>query len=470
MKIMKHLLLSALLLLSHLLIAHPGGHGSHAHTSPYDLANIRTWHFQDESIAAKGSFMFTKEDKVIIETEKSIKAIAIAKLSRVDQQFVKGKMARIAQINAHKVGASQKESSTILAWLPRGFLFNILYGVLFLFLGVVTYRGFKNSNQKFYKNPVALASMIGCMFFGVACTTDDVIDPTTSNSATSDPAVVAQAFVPYSNVSTTYDSDYLYVASNGLASHEMMAGIWTWIDQFPTEHDYSAAAAWPIPLKTEYATEVLTIEDHFHKGAIAIAANGIPIFNPYNASNLISNDIGELDAFGGHSGRGDDYHYHIAPMHLENTTTNLPIAYALDGYPVYGTEEPDGSPMTALDSHHGHEHTDGTYHYHGTADFPYMIASMKGKVATMGTAPEDQITPQPVGQAFRSDPIRPISGPNDSLLINSCVPNGSNNGYTLNYTLNNQAGSVEYSWNATNLYTFIFNDANGTTVTETHQK
>ena len=57
----------------------------------------------------------------------------------------------------------------------------------------------------------------------------------------------------------------------------------------------------------------VTIADDLQRGAIAIAANGIPIFNPVNASGLISKEIGELDDFGGHSGRADDYHYHAAP-------------------------------------------------------------------------------------------------------------------------------------------------------------
>jgi len=32
-----------------------------------------------------------------------------------------------------------------------------------------------------------------------------------------------------------------------------------------------------------------------------------------------------------------------------------PVAYALDGYPIYGLTEPDGSPVTGLDECHGHE-------------------------------------------------------------------------------------------------------------------
>ena len=42
---------------------------------------------------------------------------------------------------------------------------------------------------------------------------------------------------------------------------------------------------------------------------------------------------GELDDWGGHCGRADDYHYHIAPTHLQTVVgKKVPIAYALDGF------------------------------------------------------------------------------------------------------------------------------------------
>jgi hypothetical protein len=79
------------------------------------------------------------------------------------------------------------------------------------------------------------------------------------------------------------------------------------------------------------------------KGAVAVAVNGIPIFNALNNRGEDSYLIGELDNWGGHCGRGDDYHYHAAPLHLSNTSGLKPIAFALDGFPVYGIKEPDGS-------------------------------------------------------------------------------------------------------------------------------
>jgi hypothetical protein len=90
---------------------------------------------------------------------------------------------------------------------------------------------------------------------------------------------------------------------------------------------------------------------------------------------------GQLDNFGGHCGRADDYHYHNAPMFLDEKTSEiLPIAFALDGYAVYGTLEPNGNPMMPLDVNHGHEGSNGIYHYHGTKTAPYMIGNMVGVV------------------------------------------------------------------------------------------
>jgi len=45
------------------------------------------------------------------------------------------------------------------------------------------------------------------------------------------------------------------------------------------------------------------------KGAVAIAPNGVPIFNPLNNTGEDAYAIGELDQWGGHCGKADDYHY-----------------------------------------------------------------------------------------------------------------------------------------------------------------
>ena len=144
-------------------------------------------------------------------------------------------------------------------------------------------------------------------------------------------------FAPYSNVATRFDDSWFYVESSGIPAHDMMVNITAWIAQVPLPQPYVGDNAWSIPLAPAYADSPISIETDLQRGAIGIAANGIPIFNPLNASGLISKQIGELDDFGGHSGRADDYHYHTAPLHLEATSGTKPIAFAFDGFAVYGS-------------------------------------------------------------------------------------------------------------------------------------
>lgn len=200
-------------------------------------------------------------------------------------------------------------------------------------------------------------------------------------------------------VSVRWDTDYLWIESQGLPAHPMMTGITAWQQQVPIPQPYTGPNAWRLPLKPRPALQPRSIHNQFLRGAIAIAANGIPIFNPQNNRGEISSDIGELDQWGGHCGRADDYHYHVAPLHLQKTLgSNLPIAYALDGYPIFGLNEPDGSSPGNLDSFHGHESAVLGYHYHASLKYPFVNGGFHGEVIEK----EQQVDPQP-----RARPVRP---------------------------------------------------------------
>ena len=203
-----------------------------------------------------------------------------------------------------------------------------------------------------------------------------------------DPNVMNLAFIAFQpNAITSWDANYFYIESKGIpTTHDMMVGIASngWQQQVPIPQCYYGDNAWSIPLNPILAaTPVPVNAQHFTRGAIAVAVNGVPIFNPYTNTGVDAFLDGQLDNWGGHCGRADDYHYHTAPLHLYGTTSNtLPIAYALDGYAVYGAYEPDGISMTSLDANHGHNYN-GEYHYHGTANAPYMIGKMVGKLRKM---------------------------------------------------------------------------------------
>jgi len=163
---------------------------------------------------------------------------------------------------------------------------------------------------------------------------------------------IARFFDPFSKkIGVRWDEDYLYVESNGLPSHNMMVGITAWQQQVPFPQPFVGSNAWQIPLHPVPARNSMSAKTNFFRGAIALAVNGVPIFNPIKNDGRTDTLLaGELDQWGGHCGRADDYHYHIAPVHLEETVgKGKPLAFALDGYPIYGYEEADGSKPKGLE-------------------------------------------------------------------------------------------------------------------------
>jgi hypothetical protein len=267
-------------------------------------------------------------------------------------------------------------------------------------------------------------------------------------------------------VTTRWDNNYYYVASGGMPQHNMMVGITSWQQQVPIPQAYTGSNSWSIPLQPAYADVPLSTRTNLMKGAVAIAINGIPIFNAYNNRGVGSYLTGELDNWGGHCGRADDYHYHAAPLHLSSAAGLNPIAFALDGFAVYGSSEPDGSAMKSLDTCHGHVGTNGVYHYHGTSNYPYVVGAMRGKVTLdpATPAPENQVLPQ----AFAS-PVRPALTPLNGATITAFESTGTN-AYKLTYRRGTKFGYVEYSWDATNRYTFRITDTSGVVTTNDYQR
>jgi hypothetical protein len=258
-------------------------------------------------------------------------------------------------------------------------------------------------------------------------------------------------------VSTRSDSKYYYVESLGLPDHETMLGITGWQQQVPIPQCYVGSNAWSIPLNPVVAaTPVPVNQNHFLRGAIAVAVNGIAIFNPYTNTGVDAFLDGQLDQYGGHCGRADDYHYHIAPNVLYNKVPlTSPVAFALDGFAIYGSKEPDGYAMKTLDANHGHYGSDGVYHYHSSSTAPYMIGNMVGEVTEDATL---QIIPQASANAVRPA-LTPLKGA--TITHNHPYPNGM--GFKLTYTLGTEKDTVDYSWTASGDYTFKFITPAGTT-------
>ena len=267
-----------------------------------------------------------------------------------------------------------------------------------------------------------------------------------------------EAFVQAKAIQTRWDDKFFYVESNGLPDHPMMVGITSWQWQVPLPQPYVGANAWQIPLHPVPAKKPLTTKNAFLRGAIALAANGIPIFNPLNNRGDDAYLFGELDEYGGHCGRADDYHYHIAPVHLEKTVgKGLPIAYALDGYPIYGYTEPDGSAVIGLDEFNGHADKAGNYHYHATKTYPYLNGGFHGEV----TEREGQVDPQP-----RAEPLREAGSPLRGAKITGFEETQPDS-YRLTYELKGKKGTVSYTVNKDGSAKFAYVYTSGETENET---
>ena len=266
------------------------------------------------------------------------------------------------------------------------------------------------------------------------------------------------AFAPH--VRTHSDHDFLYVDSNSMPHHPMMVGITAWQQQVPIPQPYTGDNAWRIPIKPVPAKEPMSAKDNFFRGAIALAANGVPIFNPIKNDGKTDTFLaGELDDYGGHSGRGDDYHYHISPLHLQEIMGEaLPVAYALDGYPIYGLDEPDGSKVGKLDKWNGHIGPDGDYHYHSTKKYPYLNGGFYGEVVERG----GQIDPQP-----RAQGVRPYTRPLRGAKITGWEQKG--NEHSVEYQIGLNKGYVNYTLLDEGKVRFEFIDTEGKTTTETFE-
>ncbi len=276
------------------------------------------------------------------------------------------------------------------------------------------------------------------------------------------PTAIAKAFDPFEKLNAIryrMDESYFYVESNGMPDHPMMVGIRAWQQQVPLFQKYVGDNAWQIPVLPKPAAQPATTKNRFLRGAIALAVNGIPIFNPLNNRGDDSFLFGELDQFGGHCGRADDYHYHLAPVHLEKQVgKGNVIAYALDGYPIYGYEEPDGSKVVGLDRLNGHKDTDGNYHYHATKDYPYLNGGFYGEV----TERDGQVDPQP-----RAEPLRPAMPPLRGATITDFVQ-AKPGSFRLTYDVDGKKGSVSYTVTNDGTVQFSSVDTYGKTIDETY--
>ena len=450
---MKHKIILALWLFIAATATTLQGHDAH-----YQDTKPRIWETSSGTVI--GSFYLVKNDNVLIEEPSgNIRRLSIASLSPKDKDFIAQKQAWIENINQlHKISAKPNEghsfnsaAATAAAKHPSTNRSEAMI-ITFVLLALAFLIRFTPHLQPVRFAVPGLATVILLTASSFTLRSMKWMGLSTRIS------FLDSAFSYYKpSISTRSDNNYYYVESLGLPDHEMMIGITAWQQQVPIPQCYVGTNAWSIPMNpTIAATPVPVNQNHFLRGAIALAVNGIPIFNPYTNTGVDAFLDGQLDQYGGHSGRADDYHYHIAPSVLYNKIPKTsPVAIALDGFAIYGNLEPDGSAQKSLDANHGHYGSDGIYHYHSSAAAPYMIGNMVGTVTEDATM---QIIPQAAAKG-----VRPALTPLKGATITHCHPYPNGNGFKLTYTLNADKDTVDYSWTNNGDYTSKFITPAGTT-------
>jgi hypothetical protein len=370
--------------------------------------------------------------------------VAYSQLSEDDKKFVTTKEAEIARINdrLNHLSSSNKNTNNPSNYknIPDRFLY---YSILLLIVLTVI-PGFRKTT---WVQQIAVPCLLTISLLSMSFT----LQKFRKTSFDTRISFIDSAFSYFKpDVNTRSDANWYYVESLGLPAHETMIGIKSWQQQVPIPQCYIGSNAWSIPLHPQIATSPVPVNTkHFLRGAIAIAVNGIPIFSPYTNTGVDAFIDGQLDQYGGHSGRADDYHYHTAPTVLFNKIPQTsPLAFALDGFAIYGNIEPDGNQQLPLDSNHGHFGKDGTYHYHISNTAPYMIKNMVGKVTEDTTM---QIIPQAAAKG-----CRPALTPLKGAVITHNIPYPNGNGFILSYTLNGNSDTIDYSWTPQGNYTYVF--------------
>ncbi len=228
------------------------------------------------------------------------------------------------------------------------------------------------------------------------------------------------------SISVSCSKSELQVSSNGMISFAFERKT----PNALSEQRYN----WSVPLNPVKAASATSIRNVL--GTLGFTVSGLPIYGPTEGQQPAAQAFGDpvynkiLDTCGGHTGPGREYHHHAITLESAcNLSKQSILGYALDGFPIYTSlgcvdkkcrksavmksgYVKSGDPTTntwdaytytssksttVLDSCNGRTQPDGTYGYHVTTDFPYIIGCFSG-TATLAK-----------GRA--GEPMPPMGGP-----------------------------------------------------------
>lgn len=420
-------------------VAHPG----HDHAP-----DLRVWKDAEGLFEIEASFVLARDDRVqLCKHDGSFVWVPLDKLSAADRAFVRDRVDAIRRLNGGAAVEPPVAPGEPAAPADPPFATPFVAGVFALVALVAVGSAFRR--RRAATAGVAAVGLAAAL--GLAATAQD------EKKA---PAI-QKHFEPFKDkLKFRSDADYFYVESNGMPDHRMMVGITAWQQQVPIPQAYTGRNAWRIPLRPKFADKPVSAKTALFRGAVALAANGVPIFNPIKNDGKTDTFLaGELDEYGGHCGRADDYHYHIAPVHLEKFVgKGKPIGYGLDGYPLYGFTDGDGNEPKNLDEFNGRLEKDG-YRYYSTKKYPYVNGGLRGVV----TVRDDQIDPQP-----RAYSPRPALTPLRGAKITGFERDDDKKTVTVKYEQGGKAGTLKYTAGADS-YRFEFTEPGGKVTTEDYK-
>ncbi|WP_417271704.1 YHYH protein [Celeribacter sp.] len=250
------------------------------------------------------------------------------------------------------------------------------------------------------------------------------------------------------SVTVTCTDTHAIIRSDTYPDHEKMTGITGTNEQVPVPADYAA----PILLEPTLGDTPLTRD-----AALGVAVNGVPIYDYTGGGEMTEADLahhqahhntlqtGQLDACGGHAGRGDDYHYHATPVCMIELMANAGpaavIGWAFDGFPIYGDTNPDGTPIPegALDVCNGQPDDAFGYRYHSSADAPYIVQCLMGEVEDFDRLP--RVRPLVATDGEGAAPGRPPQGGVEGLVFTES-PDGTR---SMDYSYEGEDYYIRYS-------------------------
>lgn len=209
------------------------------------------------------------------------------------------------------------------------------------------------------------------------------------------------------SISVSCTKTKLNVSSNGMISFTF--------DQKTPNALSTQDWKWSVPLNPAKAKSVTSIKNVL--GTIGFTVTGLPIYGPTEGPQPTAEAFGDpvfnkiVDQCAGHTGPAREYHHHAITLIKQcNLSKQSVLGYALDGFPIYTTlgclnkkctkttsmksgytrvGDPTKNAWDAyaykttksratLDSCNGRTQPDGSYGYHATTDFPYIIGCFTG--------------------------------------------------------------------------------------------